>query len=229
MAERERVSKRSCPFCQCEERDDLEEQLQQGLLSTKELDRDMGWRANTADRHFRNHMGDYVRAANPSCPVCSHPNRADIERSYFEGISTTQEIADEIEVPESTIYHHMKMHFQPLVQRTAAFEVALTAGTEVQTLRHNVESLNHKLGQLMSEGSVHEEGFVRDAVTLHKEVRESIKDLLKFEEKWAGEPEAQTVNNTINVLKVELAQESPEVWRRVKQRLLEQNDVEVIE
>ena len=96
-------------------------------------------------------------------------------------------------------------------------------------MRENVEGLNHKLQQLMSEGSVHEEGFVRDAVTLHKEVRESIKDLLKFEEKWGGEPEVQTVNNTINVLKVELAQESPDVWRRLKKRLLEQGDVEVIE
>ena len=229
MAERERVSKRSCPFCQCDERDELEEQLQQGLLSTKELDRDMTWRANTADRHFRNHMGDYVRAANPSCPICSHPDRADIERSYYEGEVGSEAIAEEAEVPESTVYHHMRLHFQPLVQRTAAFEVALAAGTEVQTLRENVEGLNHKLQQLMGEGSVHEEGFVRDAVTLHKEVRESIKDLLKFEEKWAGEPEAQTVNNTINVLKVELAQEAPDVWRRLKKRLLEQEDVEVID
>jgi predicted DNA-binding protein YlxM (UPF0122 family) len=229
MAERERVMKRSCAFCQSEDRDALEDELQQGLISTKELDKKMEWRANTADRHFRNHMGDYVKAANPSCPICSHPNRADIERSYYEGSISSDEIANETNVPESTIYHHMKMHFQPLVQRSAALEVALQAGTEIQTLRQNVEGLNHKLQQLLGEGSVHEDGFVRDAVSLHKEVRESVKDLLKFEEKWA-EPEAQTVNQTINVLKVELAQESPEVWRRVKKRLLEQgDDIEVIE
>jgi len=226
MAERERVSKRSCAFCQSEDRDELEEQLQQGLMLAKDLDRQMGWRANTADRHFRNHMGEYVRAANPSCPVCAHASRADLEQSYFDGTLNSDEMAEELGIPESTIYHHMKMHFQPLVRQSAALEVAISAGAEVHALRQNVEGLNHKLQQLMSEGSVHEEGFVRDAVSLHKEVRESIKDLLKFEEKWT-EPEAQTVNNTINVLKVELAQESPEVWRRVKKRLLEQEDVDI--
>ena len=173
-------------------------------------------------------MGEYDRGANPSCPICSHPERADIERAYYEGTTSSEEIATDTEVPESTVYHHMRQHFQPLVQRTAALEVAFAAGSEVKTLRQNVESLNHKLQQLMSEGSVFEEGFVRDAVTLHKVVRESIKDLMKFEEKWT-EPESQTVNQTINVLKVELQQESPEVWRRVKQRLLEQGDIEVIE
>lgn len=228
MAERERVAKRSCAFCQHDDRDELEESLQQGHISCKDLDKDMGWRANTADRHLRNHMGEYVRGANPSCPICSHPERADIERAYYEGTTSSEEIAADTEVPESTVYHHMRQHFQPLVQRTAALEVAFAAGSEVKTLRQNVESLNHKLQQLMSEGSVFEEGFVRDAVTLHKEVRESIKDLMKFEEKWT-EPESQTVNQTINVLKVELQQESPEVWRRVKQRLLEQDDIEVIE
>ena len=228
MAERERVTKRSCAFCQHGERDELEESLSQGLITCKDLDREMGWRANTADRHFRNHMGDYIHGANPSCPICSHPQRAEIEREYYEGTTTSEEIATDTEIPESTVYHHMREHFQPLVRQSAAMEVALSAGTEVKTLRQNVEGLNHKLQQLMSEGSVHEEGFVRDAVTLHKEVRESIKDLLKIEEKWT-EPETQTVNQTFNILKVELAQESPEVWRRVKKRLVEQGDVEVLD
>ena len=228
MAERERVTKRSCAFCQHSDRDELEESLLQGVRTCKDLDKEMGWRANTADRHFRNHMGDYIHGANPSCPVCSHPQRAEIEKAYYEGTTSSEEIANETEIPESTVYHHMREHFQPLVRQSAALEVALSAGTEVKTLRQNVEGLNHKLQQLMAEGSVHEEGFVRDAVTLHKEVRESIKDLLKIEEKWT-EPEAQTVNQTINIMKVELAQESPEVWRRVKQRLLENGDVEVLD
>jgi dsDNA-specific endonuclease/ATPase MutS2 len=108
------------------------------------------------------------------------------------------------------------------VKQSAALEVTLSIGQEVDTLRSNVEGLNHKLQQLMMEGSVHEEGFVRDAVSLHKEVRESIKDILKLQEEWV-QPETQTVNQTINILKVELAQESPDVWRRVKQRIRENN------
>jgi len=203
--------------------------LKQGFTTAKRLDEEMGWRANTADRHFRNHMGEYIRGANPSCPICSNPERAEHERSYYEGDTSSDEIAEAVGCPESTVYHHMRQHFQPLVQRAATTEVVLAVGTEIQTLRDNVEGLNHKLQQLMNEGSVHEEGFVRDAVNLHKEVRESIKDLMRFEDKWVGEPEQQTINQTINVLKVELAQEAPEVWRRVKERLLEQVDAEVLD
>jgi hypothetical protein len=70
-----RVSKRSCAFCQSEERDALEASLLAGEFSAKQLDKDMSWRANTADRHFRNHMGEYHMAANPSCVICSHPIR----------------------------------------------------------------------------------------------------------------------------------------------------------
>ena len=73
----------------------------------------------------------------------------------------------------------------------------------------------------MDEGSVHEEGFVRNAVTLHKEVRESIKDLTKFQEQWGTMGEGTQVNQTINILQVELAKESPESWKRIKEQLQE--------
>ena len=53
-------------MCQHEDRENLEQDLLQGLISTKEMDKKMGWRANTADRHFKNHMGEYHMAANTS-------------------------------------------------------------------------------------------------------------------------------------------------------------------
>ena len=46
----------------------------------------------------------------------------------------------------------MKNHFQPLVQKTAALEVALTAGREIELLRSNAQKLNHKLSELLDEG-----------------------------------------------------------------------------
>ena len=67
-----------------------------------------------------------------------------------------------------------------------------------------------------------------DLVKLHKEVRETLKDLVKYQEKWS-EPEEKMVANTINILKVEMSKESPETWKRVKQALLEQADGEEIE
>ena len=217
-----RITKRSCAFCQSDQRDELEEMLMSGDMTAKQMDKDMGWRANTADRHYRNHMGEYHMAANPSCKICSHPHRAEFESRYFQDGSESEQIASELEVSESTVYHHMKHHFQPLVQRTAAVEVALTVGKELDILRGNVERLNDKLSELLSEGSVHEDGFVRDAVSLHKEVRESLKDMLKLNNDWGSDSNETTVNQTINVLKLEMSKESPETWSRIRAQLIEQ-------
>lgn len=108
-----------------------------------------------------------------------------------------------------------------------AAEVALVVGSEIDVLRGNVEHLNHKLSELLNEGSVHEDGFIRDAVSLHKEVRESLKDLLKFQGEWGATSENGQTHNTINILKVELSKESPETWMRVREKLIEQvGDIE---
>lgn len=219
MSEREQVVKRSCAFCQSDRREALEEALTNGEISVKQLDKDMGWRANTADRHFRNHMGEYHMSANPSCVICTHGSRADFESRFFTDGSQSEIIAKELDIAESSVYHHMKHHFQPLVQRSAASTVAITVGEEVNVLRNNVEMLNSKLSELMEESSVHEDGFVRKAVSLHKEVRESIKDLTKFQEQWGVMSDGTQINQTINILKVELAKESPESWKRIKTQL----------
>mgnify|MGYP003122230843 FL=1 len=221
MVEREPVMKRSCAFCQSDDRDALEEAVKNGEMSCKQLDKDMSWRSNTADRHYRNHMGQYHMAANPSCVLCSNENRSRFEERFFADGSESVLIAEELGIQERTVYHHMKHHFQPLVQRSAATEVAITVGNEITVLRSNVERLNGKLTELMDEGNVHEEGFVRNAVSLHKEVRESIKDLTKFQDEWGTIGEGSQINQTINILNVELAKESPETWKRIKSQLQE--------
>ena len=73
---------------------------------------------------------------------------------------------------------------------------------------------------LLNEGSVHEDGFVRDAVSLHKEVRESLKDLMRMQETWGPTTENGEIHNTINILKVELGKESPESWARIREKLV---------
>jgi len=217
----ERVTKRSCSFCTHEDRDSLEEQMLQGFISARQLDKDMGWRTNTADRHYRNHMGDYHMAANTECAVCTTPLRSEYEQAYFQDGSFSEQIAQELSISEDNVYHHMKHHFQPLVQKSAAIEVALVAGQEINLLRSNAEKLNHKLSELLDEGTVHEDGFVRDAVSLHKEVRETVKDLLRFQDQWGPQSDGQQVNQTFNILQVELGKESPETWTRIKKQLQE--------
>jgi predicted DNA-binding protein YlxM (UPF0122 family) len=226
MGESDRVTKRSCAMCQHEDRDNLEQDLLNGIISPKQMDKNMGWRANTADRHFKNHMGEYHMAANTSCKVCTSPEREEIEQAYFNHEITSQEIAERLDIPETTVFHHIKHHFQPLVQKTAALEVASLAGNEIVTLQSNVEKLNHKLSELLDEGSVHDDGFVGDAVKLHKEVRESIKDLVKFQEQWGPQSDGQQINQTINILSLELQNESPETWKRLKNKLQENLGVE---
>ena len=63
MGESKPVSKRSCPLCQHPSRKELEEALLSGEISSKQLDKDMGWRLNTTDRHIRNHMGQFNMAS----------------------------------------------------------------------------------------------------------------------------------------------------------------------
>ena len=145
----------------------------------------------------------------------------DYERAYFEDGSVSEQIAQELGISEDNVYHHMKHHFQPLVQKSAAIEVALVAGQEINLLRSNAEKLNHKLSELLDEGTVHEDGFVRDAVSLHKEVRETVKDLLRFQDQWGAQSDGQQVNQTFNILQVELGKESPETWMRIKKQLQE--------
>ena len=221
MGEDNRVSKRSCPFCQHPSRDELEDSLLHGTMSSKDLDKEMSWRLNTSDRHFRNHMGQYHMAANPQCKICSHTERADFETRYFQDGSESEIIAKELEIAETTVYHHMKNHFQPLVQRSAVAETSLTVGDELNVLRNNVEQLNNKLSELLYDGSIHEDGFVKDAVSLHKEVRESIKDLMKMQENWGPTSDDGQIHNTINILKLELGKESPDTWARIRTQLID--------
>lgn len=218
------VSKRSCSFCMSSEREIYEEALLNGEMNPKQIDKEMTWRTNTSERHYRNHMGEFHLASNHTCKICTDPKRAEYENRYFSDGTESDAIAEELEIPENSVFHHMKFHFQPLVQKSAATEVAIQVGGEMTTLRTNVQRLNQRLNDYLDETSVHEDGFVRDAVTLHKEVRESIKDLMKMEDQWGTKSDTPQINQTINVLKVELSKESPETWKRIRESLLQHGE-----
>jgi len=183
------------------------------------LDRDKGWRTNTAERHMRNHAGENVTGSNYRCPICTSDNRGLYEVAYFDEGMTTEEIANEVDCSEDAVYRHMKEHFQPLVRRSSTAIVSIKVGEELGVIRSNTEKLNDKLTRYMDEVSIHDDNAIGDMVRLNKEIRESIKDLMAFQSQWA-QPEEKTVTNTINILKVEMAKESPETWMRVREALL---------
>ena len=222
----ERQTKRSCPFCQHEDRDELERQVIDGEISGRDIDKEFGWRANTTERHMKNHVGDYHADSNYSCVVCTDDNRSMFEVGYFEGELASEEIAKELGCSEQTVFRHMKHHFQPLVKKSATAIVSVKVGEEVDILRDNVQSLNHKMHQFMNETSIHDDGVISDMVKLHKEVRETLKDLTRYQEQWS-QPDKRVAANTINVLKLELGKESPETWKRIKAKLMSQDGEEL--
>ena len=183
------------------------------------LDRDKGWRTNTAERHMRNHAGENVTGSNYRCPICTSDNRGLYEVAYFDEGMTTEEIANEVDCSEDAVYRHMKEHFQPLVRRSSTAIVSIKVGEELGVIRSNTEKLNEKLTRYMDEVSIHDDNAIGDMVRLNKEIREPIKDLMASQSQWA-QPEEKTVTNTINILKVEMAKESPETWMRVREALL---------
>ena len=223
-----RITRVSCAFCQHPDRDNLEQRLLDGEVTPKELDKELELREGTTDRHFRNHMGEYHMGSNSECTICTSHLREHFEKGYFTGEITAAQIAEQLECPESTVYHHLKFHLKPLVRTTAAPLIAVESGKEVETLRSNVERLNGELALFLDEADRMDPLYVRNITTLHKEVRETVKDIIKVQERAMGADGGLTggINaRTVNLIKVELAKESPEVWSRVRGKLLDMEDI----
>ena len=221
-----RVTRQSCAFCQHGDRDELEEGLLAGGVIPKQLDKDLGWREGTTDRHFRNHMGEFHMGSNSDCVVCTHPERAEVEEAYYTGGMNTNAIADIIGCSESTVYHHLKHHLKPLVQRSAVDIISISTGKEVDVMRGNLERLNGELGLFLDDADRNDPAYVKNIIGLHKEVRETLTTMVKFQEKAMGEVQHNIQADTVNILKVELAKESPDVWKRVRAKLLEEEEVD---
>ena len=190
------------------------------------LDKDMGWREGTADRHFRNHMGEYHMGSNSECVVCTHPERAEVEQAYFTGGMTTETIADIIGCSASTVYHHLKHPLKPLVQKSAADIISIATGKEMDIMRSNLERMNGELGLFLDEADRNDPAYVKNIIGLHKEVRETLSTMVRFQEKAMGETNQTIQADTVNILKVELAKESPEVWKRVRSKIQEEEEPE---
>ncbi len=164
--------------------------------------------------------------SNSDCVVCTHPERAEVEEAYFSGGMTSDTIADIIGCSETTVYHHLKSHLRPLVQKSAADIILISTGKEVDVMRSNLERLNGELGLFLDDADRNDPAYVKNITTLHKEVRETLTTMVKLQDRAMGEVSQTIQADTVNILKVELAKESPEVWKRVRAKLLEEEEVE---
>jgi len=162
--------------------------------------------------------------SNSDCVLCTHPERAEVEQAYFTGGMNSEAIAEIIGCSESTVYHHLKHHLKPLVQKSAADIVSIATGKEMDMMRSNLERVNGELDLFLDDADRNDPAYIKNLVSLHKEVRDTLTTMVRFQEKAMGDNNQMIQADTVNILKVELAKESPDVWKRVRAKLLEEDE-----
>ena len=226
-----RQTRRNCPFCQHPSRDAFEQSVQNGLVDVVDLDRQQDWQEGTAHRHMRRHSGNYHNNSNSDCPLCTHPERANIEASILNRIIGIDEMAEELDMASSALSHHMEMHTQPIIQRQAAIEAipnAITSVTDaIRQTDNNLQRLNGLFNdhlnlmeaERMESGMLDYKGL-DVAVKLHREVRDTLGDLAKHLSTAESVETSQQVN-VLTVIQAHFSEKSPEEWRVLRKALAE--------
>ena len=227
-----RRTRKNCPFCNHPDRDSLEQQIRTGILKPEDLDRSEGWASGSAHRHMRRHAGDYHNNSNSDCPICTHPERAEIESSILEGRAGIEEFAYELNVDDSIISHHMEKHIKPLIKAAAEVEMIPTA---IQSTRDSLAKIEKNLNRLDSIFTLHLDGLEAQyietpdlispkdidlAVRLHREIRETLNELAKWMDKMEVIDKSESIN-VITVIQAHFAEKSPEEWRVLRNALAE--------
>ena len=226
-----RQTRRNCPFCQHPSRDAFEQSVQNGLVDVVDLDRQQDWQEGTAHRHMRRHSGNYHNNSNSDCPLCTHPERANIEASILNRIIGIDEMAEELDMASSALSHHMEMHTQPIIQRQAAIEAipnAITSVTDaIRQTDNNLQRLNGLFNDHLNlmEAERIESGMLDYkgldvAVKLHREVRDTLGDLAKHLSTAESVETSQQVN-VLTVIQAHFSEKSPEEWRVLRKALAE--------
>ena len=214
------VTRKRCGFCQHDEREELEESLEQGSVSCDDLDKNNNWRSGTAAQHQRNHMGDYVNSSNPKCALCTDPMRKHYEESLSSGDITSEAIAEALDTTKEQIQRHMKHHLAPLVQESAAVIIAKKEVNEIDLLSANIQRLDSKLNDLFNDIDL-EPREIDSLTKLAKEVRESLKYLMEFKGKLIHKRQDTIIFAQMQIVQEVLAQNNPEIWLDIKKRMQE--------
>tara|TARA_R100001377_G_C3186051_1_gene108596 strand:- start:820 stop:1473 length:654 start_codon:yes stop_codon:yes gene_type:complete len=214
------MRRRSCLFCQHENVDELEKQIEDMEFSCDTLDEDMSWRSGTSAQHQRNHMGDYVNSSNPKCAICIDPMRAEYERQLHEGLITTDEVSEGLNITKTQVHRHVKHHLQPIVQQSAANIIAKKELNEVDMLAGNIGLLDTKITEIASRDDL--DARELDAlVKLAREIRESLKYMMEFKGKLVHKRQDTIIVAQMQVVQEVLAQGHPKVWLDVKKKMQE--------
>ena len=214
------ITRKRCPLCMHEDRSQLEADLESMSYTADALDQQMNWKSGTSARHQRNHMGGYVESSNPSCHICSNPMRAEIESRLHAGDITPSAVGEMVGCSDVQVMRHMEKHLQPIVQQSAANLIATREVDEIETLSVNVQRLEQKIDTLFAEDST-DPKYIDSLTKLAKEVRESLKYLLEFKGKLVHKRQDTIIVHQMQVIKEVLAQNHPEVWLDVRDKMQE--------
>ena len=214
------ITRKRCRLCQHENRDQLESDLNDSVITPDELDRLENWPSGTSAKHQRNHMGEYEKSSNPRCKICTSPMRAEIEKRLHDTAISPIEVAEMVGCTEDQVYRHVTHHLQPLVQKSAANMIAVKEVNEIDTLSNNIGRLDSKLDTLFDNEDLSPKAI--DSLTkLAKEVRESLKYLMEFKGKLVHKRQDTVIVHQMQVIKEVLAQNHPDVWLDVRKQMEE--------
>lgn len=224
-----RRTRRNCAFCQHPQRDAFERNIRLGLISEAELDADQSWAEGTAHRHMRRHAGEFHNNSNSECPVCTHPERANIEEAVLNHIVPIDAMADDLEITVDALSHHIQEHTQPIIQRQVAIETIPQTITTVQGAMQQTERNLQRLNTLfndhvdimreeqLEEGTLDYKGL-DTAVRLHKEIRDSLSDIGEYLERVEAIGGNEQVN-VLTVIQAHFSEKSPDEWRVLRKAL----------
>jgi hemerythrin len=226
-----RQTRKNCPFCQHPERDLIESKILQGALDVQDCDYEHQWAEGTTHRHMRRHSGEYYNNSNTQCPICTDPNRSEIEAAILEGRAGIDDFAVELGIASSLVSTHMEKHTKPIIQQHVHIEALPNAMKTVHESLSRVEKnmnrldrllgrvLDHVENQFDDEEEVIEMRDVETALKVHREVRDTLVELAKWMEKAETIEDKQSVS-IINVLQQFYSEKSPQEWVELKSRLV---------
>ena len=214
------ITRKRCPLCNHENRESLESELENLIITTDELDEQMNWPSGTSSKHQRNHMEGFVNSSNPRCSICVSPDRAEIEMKLYEAQVTPAEVAHALNCSEAQVMRHLTKHLQPIVQQSAANMIAIKEVDEIDTLSNNIGRLEGKIDELFLETDLNPK-YIDSLTKLAKEIRESLRYLMEFKGKLIHKRQDTIVIAQMQIVQEVLAQNHPQVWLDVKAKMEE--------
>jgi len=214
-------TRKRCRFCQHPDREQLEERLTSLQITPDELDVEMQWPSGVSARHLRNHMDtEYTDQSNPRCALCTSPQRQELEIAIHEGEISPTTVAADLGITRQQVMKHMNKHLKPIVQKSAAMEIAKRELNEVDMLSDNIHRLEEKIELLFAEDDLNPK-YIDSLTKLAKEIRESLKYMLEFKGQLVHKRQDTIIVAQMQVVQEVLAQQHPQVWLDIKKQMEE--------